>query len=293
MSEPPKRVETPAEAPYLPIAQSAARTHTGLVRDHNEDAIACAPDAGLFVLADGMGGYSAGEVASGMAGMILKTGLGGDLLRRRASSNTEGAPSLHTVIGRHVDVANRAIFDAAQRQPQYEGMGTTLVLAVVDKRDITVAHLGDSRAYRLRAGTLTQITKDHSLLQEQVDAGLIPADLASLSRNKSLVTRALGVDPAIDLEIHDHALESGDVYLLCSDGLTDMVDDAQIAESLTSLYASVEAAADDLIQMANRAGGRDNVSVVLIKIGELDATNQAAGTGTIAKQASKLFGWIR
>lgn len=289
MSEP----HTSAEA-HLPIAQSAARTHTGLVRDHNEDAIACAPDAGLFVLADGMGGYSAGEVASGMAGMILKTGLGGDLLRRRASSNTEGAASLHTVIGRHVDVANRAIFDAAQRQPQYEGMGTTLVLAVVDKRDITVAHLGDSRAYRLRAGVLTQITKDHSLLQEQVDAGLIPADLASLSRNKSLVTRALGVDPAIDLEIHDHALQSGDVYLLCSDGLTDMVDDVEIAESLTSLYASVEAAADALIQMANHAGGRDNVSVVLIKIGELEATDQTVGTGTtIAKQASKLFGWIR
>jgi protein phosphatase len=288
MSEPLK----PSEANHLPIAQSAARTHTGLVRDHNEDAIACAPDAGLFVLADGMGGYSAGEVASGMAGMILKTGLGGDLLRQRAKGS-EGVPSLHTTINRHVDVANRAIFDAAQRQPQYEGMGTTLVLAVVGTRDVTVAHLGDSRCYRLRDGVLTQITKDHSLLQEQVDAGLIPADLASLSRNKSLVTRALGVDPLIDLEIHDHALQSGDVYLLCSDGLTDMVHDDEIAESLTSLYASVEAAADALIQMANQAGGRDNVSVVLIKIGELDATNQAAGTGTIAKQASRLFGWIR
>jgi protein phosphatase len=292
---------------HLPIAQSAARTHTGLVRDHNEDAIACAPDAGLFVLADGMGGYSAGEVASGMAGMILKTGLGGDLLRRQAQGRDAPA-SIHDIVRRHVDVANRAIFDAAQRQPQYEGMGTTLVLAVVGKHSLTVAHLGDSRAYRLREGVLTQITKDHSLLQEQVDAGVIPADLAHLSRNKSLVTRALGVDPLIELEVHDHALRSGDLYLLCSDGLTDMVEDAQIADSLTTLYASVEAAADALVNMANQAGGRDNVSVVLIKIGELDAIEPAAesatdpatelsgqttGAGAIVKQASKLFGWIK
>jgi protein phosphatase len=282
----------------LPIAQSAARTHTGLVRDHNEDAIACAPDAGLFVLADGMGGYNAGEVASGMAGMILKTGLGGDLLRQRARGAQDNTPNLHTVIARHVDVANRAIFEAAQRQPQYEGMGTTLVLAVVSKRDITVAHLGDSRCYRYRAGALTQITKDHSLLQEQIDAGMISPEMAAYSRNKSLVTRAMGVDPAIDLEIHDHPLQAGDVYLLCSDGLTDMVDDGVIAQSLTSLYASVEAAADTLIQVANQAGGRDNVSVVLIKIGELESTDAstaggATGTDTIAKHASKLFGWIR
>jgi PPM family protein phosphatase len=285
---------TIAGAHRLPIAQSTARTHTGLVREHNEDAVACAPEAGLFVLADGMGGYSAGEVASGMAGMILKTGLGGDLLRRQAHAGQ--APDVHGIIARHVDVANRAIYEAAQRQPQYEGMGTTLVLAVVGKLTVTVAHLGDSRAYRLREGVLMQITKDHSLLQEQVDAGMIPADLAHLSRNKSLVTRALGVDPLINLEVHDHALRSGDVYLLCSDGLTDMVEDAQIADSLTTLYASVEAAADALINMANQAGGRDNVSVMLIKIGELDATDaesQAQGAGTIAKQANKLFGWIR
>jgi PPM family protein phosphatase len=281
----------------LPIVQTAARTHTGLVRDHNEDALACVPDAGLFVLADGMGGYNAGEVASGMAGMILKSGLGGDLMRKQASGKTEDAQALHHIVARHVDVANRAIFDAAQRQPQYEGMGTTLVVAVVGKQTITVAHLGDSRAYRWRQGGLTQITKDHSLLQEQLDAGLIPPELAHVSRNKSLVTRALGVDPLIQLEIHDHALQAGDIYLLCSDGLTDMVEDAQIAHSLTTLYASVEACADALVNMANQAGGRDNVSVVLIKIGELQSTqssSQTQGMGnTIAKQAGKLFGWIK
>jgi PPM family protein phosphatase len=286
----------------LPIAQTAARTHTGLVREHNEDAIACVPDAGLFVLADGMGGYNAGEVASGMAGMILKTGLGGDLLRKQAAGKTaEDTHALYDMIARHVDVANRAIFDAAQRQPQYEGMGTTLVVAVVGARSVAVAHLGDSRAYRFRGGVLTQITKDHSLLQEQVDAGLLTREQAHTSRNKSLVTRALGVDPLINLELHEHDLQPGDLYLLCSDGLTDMVEDAQIAQSLTTLYASVEACADELVNMANQAGGRDNVSVVLIKIGDVQSTPLSSETNrptqglgdTIARQAGKLLGWIK
>jgi PPM family protein phosphatase len=278
----------------LPIAQTAARTHTGMVREHNEDAIACAPDAGLFVLADGMGGYNAGEVAAGMTGMILKTGLGGDLLRLHAQAASAPA-NVQSAVRHHVEVANLAIYQAAQRQPQYEGMGTTLVLAVVGAHSVTIAHLGDSRAYRLRDGVLMQVTKDHSLLQEQVDAGVISAEMAHLSRNKSLVTRALGVDPLINLEIHDHALRSGDVYLLCSDGLTDMLEDAQIAESLTTLYASVEAAADALVNMANQAGGRDNVSVVLVKIGEVSAPAASPGEGTsaLAKQASRLFGWIK
>jgi PPM family protein phosphatase len=307
MSDPPLAPQLSAAAVLnaaLPIAQTAARTHTGLVREHNEDAVACVADAGLFVLADGMGGYNAGEVASGMASMILKTGLGGDLLRKQAGGKADDAQGLHTIIARHVDVANRAIFDAAQRQPQYEGMGTTLVVAVVGTHTMTVAHLGDSRAYRLRDGVLTQITKDHSLLQEQLDAGMITPEQAHFSRNKSLVTRAMGVDPLIQLELHDHDLQPGDVYLLCSDGLTDMVEDAQIAQSLTTLYASVEACADELVNMANQAGGRDNVSVVLIKIGELQSTlssnnvssntSQPQGFGdTIARQAGKLFGWIK
>jgi len=165
-----------------------------------------------------------------------------------------------------VDNANRAIFNAANANPQYAGMGTTLVVAVFHDNKVTVGHIGDSRLYRLRGEDFQAITRDHSLLQEQIDSGLITAEQARHSQNKNLVTRAVGIDPEVQAEIHDHAVLPGDVYLLCSDGLNDMVEDDEIAMTLGALSANLELCATQLIQMANDNGGRDNVSVILVKV---------------------------
>ena len=164
-----------------------------------------------------------------------------------------------------VDNANRAIFNAANSNPQYAGMGTTLVVGVFRETRLLLGHVGDSRGYRLRAGRLMQITHDHSLLQEQIDAGLITPEQAAFSANKNLVTRAVGVEDTVLLETHLHEVMPGDIYLLCSDGLSDMLDDETIAQLLQSCESLPEAASA-LIDAANDAGGKDNISVVLVRV---------------------------
>jgi len=163
--------------------------------------------------------------------------------------------------------ANRAIFDAANSNPQFSGMGTTLVMAVLSGGRTVVGHVGDSRAYRLRGGQLSRLTRDHSLLQEQLDAGLITPAQAARSVNRNLVTRAMGVDAEVALEVRDHDLAENDLLLLCSDGLTDMVDDEGICDVLCHTHPSLQATCDALVTAANSAGGRDNISVVLVRAG--------------------------
>ncbi len=242
----------------------SAVTDPGIVRVHNEDSVAISPAAGIAVLADGMGGYNAGEVASGLATALLIRDLEQDMLRMAEDPDTERVP-LHQLLQGRIHQVNHAIYEASHENAQLSGMGTTLVLGVMLGDRLTVAHIGDSRAYRLRHGKLTQITHDHSLLQEQIDAGLLTASEARYSQNRNLVTRALGVDPVVVAEIADFDTQVGDLYLLCSDGLTDMVPDEQIAEVLSS-DNSLDARADELVQIANDHGGRDNVSVILIRV---------------------------
>lgn len=238
-----------------------------MVRSHNEDAIFANAACGVAILADGMGGYNAGEVASGMAISLL----GGEL-ERAISASKSGAPHAakqftpHQAIVAEIARANTAIYEAAQSQSQYAGMGTTLVMAVFRDNAMTVAHIGDSRLYRFRNDQLEQLTRDHSLLQEQIDIGMITQEEARRSENKNLVTRALGVDPAVEADLADFDTLPGDLYLLCSDGLTDMVEDEQIRRTLMALSANLELTATQLVQMANDNGGRDNVSVVLIRV---------------------------
>jgi protein phosphatase len=165
-----------------------------------------------------------------------------------------------------IEHANAAIYHAAQNQPQFAGMGTTLVAAIFYESAVTVAHIGDSRLYRLRGEDFEQVTRDHSLLQEQIESGMITLEQARYSQNKNLVTRALGVDPRVDAEIRDYETLPGDIYLLCSDGLNDMVEDRDIAMALQSLSADLDLCTRRLIQMANDSGGRDNVSVVLVRV---------------------------
>lgn len=235
---------------------------TGRARSNNEDAVALDERAGLAVLADGMGGYNAGEVASGMLTSFIQAELGRWL--HEASAQASDA-DVRRAMDICVDNANRAIFNAANANPQYAGMGTTLVLSVFREQRALLGHVGDSRAYRLRAGRLAQLTRDHSLLQEQLDAGLITPEQAAYSANKNLVTRAVGVEDTVLLETHLHATEPGDLYLMCSDGLSDMVPDHRIAQVLLS-HESLEAAGRGLIDAANEAGGKDNIAVILVRV---------------------------
>jgi len=236
-------------------------TDTGRARRNNEDSVAVDEAGRIAVLADGMGGYNAGEVASGMASERVKDELG---LRLKALGPTPNESEMKSALLDAVDSANREVYDAAMSHPEYAGMGTTLVVAVYRGERLWLGHIGDSRGYRFRNGHLEQLTRDHSLLQEQIDAGLITAEQAAYSMHKNLVTRAVGVDELVDLEIHDYPVEPGDLLLMCSDGLSDMLSDEQI-EQLLRTNDSLPAAGAMLVQAANAAGGRDNIAVVLAR----------------------------
>ena len=237
-------------------------TDVGRARDNNEDSVALDTDVALAVLADGMGGYNAGEVASGMVTTFIKTELG-RWLKDSAASASDG--DVKRAMDICVDNANRAIFNAANSNPKYAGMGTTLVVAVLREGRLLLGHVGDSRAYRFRGDSLTQLTRDHSLLQEQLDAGIITPEEAAYSSNKNLVTRAVGVEDSVMLETRLHETAPGDIYLMCSDGLSDMLDDASIGQVLRTNDNLPDAAAT-LIASANDMGGRDNIAVILARV---------------------------
>jgi len=243
------------------------RTDVGMVRSHNEDSVFANPAQGLAILADGMGGYNAGEVASGMTTTLLGSELVKTFTRLAPHcADSNGRLHAHSALETEIAKTNSAVYQAAQSQPQYAGMGTTLVMAVFYDNSMTVAHIGDSRLYRLRGDEFQQVTRDHSLLQEQIDSGFITAEQARHSQNKNLVTRALGIDPTVEPEIGDYDTLPGDIYLLCSDGLNDMVEDEEIAMTLQMLSANLDLCALQLVQMANDNGGRDNVSVILVRV---------------------------
>ena len=252
-------------------------TDVGQRRDHNEDSVASDIEMGLLVLADGMGGYKAGEVASEIAVLTIVADLKEALLDLEPGQvdAVTGMQAESQLVLDAVANANESIFTVSQTQPQCAGMGTTLVVAMFTNNKLLAGHIGDSRMYRFRGEVLTQITEDHSLLQEQLKSGLITPEQAKVSNNKNLVTRALGIDPVVELELHEHDVETGDIYLLCSDGLTDLVEDDEISAVLGTLHANsngngsvatLESVATQLIKMANDNGGKDNISVILAKV---------------------------
>ena len=257
----------------MPLAQAlaaASLTDPGRVRDHNEDCIESRPDIGLFVLADGMGGYNAGEVASGMATSLISDGLQDAWnpreVERLGRDDTKALSE--RLIKEQIARANSAIFTTSQNNPECAGMGTTLVVTLFYDNFLTVAHIGDSRLYRLRGESMEQVTRDHSLLQEQLDSGLITPEEAKLSQNKNLVTRALGIDPTVEPEVHVYETQPEDIFLLCSDGLSDMVEDEEIRLTLITLKSNPSLTVQQLVQAANDNGGRDNISAMLIRVVE-------------------------
>lgn len=239
-------------------------TDVGMLRDHNEDAVASDLSIGLMVLADGMGGYKAGEVASEIAVLMIASEINEFMLDKSSLGDLDADLMLESqMLAQAVARTNAAIFKISQDEPQCAGMGTTLVAGIFADNKLAVGHIGDSRMYRLRAQTLAQLTEDHSLIQEQINAGLMTVEQAKLSNNKNLVTRALGIESEMDLDLQEFDVEVGDVYLLCSDGLSDLLSDTEIVEILLEANGNITHAANNLIKQANENGGTDNISVII------------------------------
>jgi serine/threonine protein phosphatase PrpC len=254
---------------FQSVLEFAGRSDTGLVRAQNEDAIEICEELGLAVLADGMGGYNAGEIASRMCVELIS-----QFLRQKQHAvwmPIFSRPAVLAVrcLNDAITLANTRVYNASNENEAYMGMGTTVVVALTHQDKLLIAHVGDSRAYRFRHGELSQMTRDHSVLQAQIDAGLISEKDARFSPIKNLITRAVGAQEHIEIEIHVHQMEVGDVYLLCSDGLTDMLNHIEIHHIMHQYSSEPEKCCQILIDSANQFGGRDNISVVLIKVADL------------------------
>ena len=254
----------------------ALKTHPGLVRPLNEDALGADPSCGLFVLADGLGGYNAGEVASVMAISSV--------LERLASSIDkfdvdEGAFTPDEAIYDTVTDINASIYNAALNSTAFEGMATTLVIGWFLGGRLWVAHTGDSRLYRYRDSMLEQLTRDHSFSQELLDAGMVTEEEARSLPAKNLVTRALGAAADIEPEIHNVDVLAGDIILLCSDGLTEMVGSYEIEGLLSINEEDMHETARRLVDLANESGGRDNISVIVVRVSSVGEMQVSAATG--------------
>jgi protein phosphatase len=249
------------------VRDSAGLTDPGRVRRRNEDTFVCEPP--LFAVADGMGGAQAGELASRIAAAAF----------REASTDAVLDPEarLRSII----QEANRRIYARAARDPEVSGMGTTLTAALVAGDRVAVGHVGDSRAYRIREGVLEQLTEDHSLVADLVRSGRLSPQEAELHPQRSVITRALGTDPAVEVDSLTVEARPGDVFLLCSDGLTTMVADDAVLDTISS-SPDLKSAAQALVAAANREGGEDNVTVVLFVLGEGEPDPDEADEDTLS-----------
>jgi protein phosphatase len=246
----------------LHIVEQAGRTDVGRQRSANEDSLVVQPP--LFAVADGMGGAKAGEVASAVAVQAVES----------ARDSDEPAEAQLTEI---VRAANRRIYDLAVADESRRGMGTTLTLAKVHGDEVSLAHVGDSRAYRVRDGELSQLTRDHSLVAELERSGQITAEAAEHHPQRSIITRALGPEPDVEVDTYTLAGRAGDLFLICSDGLTSMISDDEIG-SIVRSAGTLDEAADALVRAANQSGGKDNITVILFRLGEGAPATEPATT---------------
>ncbi|NDQ56384.1 MAG: Stp1/IreP family PP2C-type Ser/Thr phosphatase [Acidipila sp.] len=247
---------------------AGARTDLGRVRKNNEDSFEVLPELGLYILSDGMGGEAHGEIASRMAVEAIAQHCRDSLLDPKLPLLEGAVADLGVRTNRlasSIQLANRMIYESAQKHPAQRGMGATVVAVWLDGSRMSLAHVGDSRAYRLRGGALEQLTQDHSLVAEQVRRGILTQQQADESEMQSVLIRALGIDATVQVDADEHTLIEGDTLLLCSDGLSRMVTDAGIASALLTSLNSQEAV-DRMIEAANDAGGEDNVTAVAIRI---------------------------
>jgi protein phosphatase len=239
---------------------------TGRKRPHNEDSCITDSALGLAVVADGMGGYKAGEVASAIAVMRILLDVRKGLRELNEKPAGGGRPVTRAaVVERAIIQANGDIFRTAQTEPQCQGMGTTVVATLFYADKVIIAHVGDSRLYRLRGDSFQQLTSDHSLIQELIDRGFYTPQEAAENTPKNLVTRALGIEAQVQVDVREEPVAAGDTFLLCSDGLNDMVTDEEIRLTLSKYSGNLVQAAQELVRMANANGGKDNISVVLLR----------------------------
>jgi serine/threonine protein phosphatase PrpC len=271
---------------------SGGVTDLGRVRSNNEDCFRIADSLNLFVLSDGMGGEAHGEVASEMAvdAIVRYCAEPHSDLDATEIGNFQPTWSEKTrQLTNAVHLANRKIYESAEAHPEQHGMGATLTAAWIDGAKLSIAHVGDSRAYLLRGGTLQQLTSDHSLVAEQVRRGILTAAEAEQSEMQSVLLRALGATPEIEVDTDEHALFARDILMLCCDGLTRMVTDPEIAGTLQAEVDPTKAA-EKLVQLANERGGVDNITVIVVRIGSESrhwfswlwpgGRKKAAGNGT-------------
>jgi PPM family protein phosphatase len=235
----------------MPVGAYAVASDTGRRRRRNEDNYVVAPP--LFGVADGMGGAQAGEVASQLAASALESG---------DPEALEGTKRLDALI----QEANRRIYDRASTDPTASGMGTTMTVALVEGMTVAIGHVGDSRAYLVRGEQMEQLTEDHSLVNELLKTGKLSEEEAHVHPQRSVITRAVGTDPDVDVDGFTIEAEDGDVFLICSDGLSDMVDDEQILEVVHSNRDDLDKAVKELVAAANKGGGEDNITAVAFQI---------------------------
>lgn len=255
-------------------------TDKGIVRSHNEDFIDVSTAKELYILADGMGGHNAGEVASALAvGYILDA-------YNQDAKNLE-PEEVKQDLSNSIISANMAVFKAQQSAEEYAGMGTTLVAAAIKNTLLYIAHVGDSRAYCVRDSNIKQLTKDHTLLQELIDRGYYTQQEAATAPHKNLVTRALGTTEDLKVDIKKIQMQDNDIYLLCSDGLTDMINEQDICTTINNFSDNLKQAAMSLIASANKNGGHDNVSVLLLKCSKVNKQTKFLG---FIKKVTQILG---
>jgi PPM family protein phosphatase len=260
----------------LRIIEQAGRTDVGRQRSANEDSLMVSPP--LFAVADGMGGAKAGEVASAVAVEAVEAA-------------TESSEPAEAQLASIVREANRRIYELAVADESRRGMGTTLTLAKVHDDDVSLAHVGDSRAYRMRDGRLEQVTRDHSLVAELERTGQITPEAAEHHPQRSIITRALGPEPDVEVDTYTLAGRTGDLFLMCSDGLTSMISDDEVGSILRSA-SSLDQAADELIKAANQSGGKDNITVILFRLGDGEPAETAVHTSPVPGDEDTIVGGL-
>ncbi len=282
----------------------SAKTDVGRRRTGNEDSFCLAQELKLFVVCDGMGGHAAGEVASRLAADTIHESmqkyLAGESLPLVGESRPDCSQPSNFLLS-SIQMANKAIFDKAQSHPDYAGMGTTVVAALGLGDKVALAHVGDSRIYRIRDGKIAQVTKDHSVVQMQLDRGIITPEEAAESQYRHMITRALGLKDIVEIDLMEEEALAGDLLLLCSDGLSDLVEPGEILAKVTVNTGQLGAACQALVDLANDRGGVDNVTTMLV---EIQAPNKApvrtpppriAETAEIRSKPARrrgFFGWL-
>lgn len=251
----------------MKLTQHAAATDPGRRRRRNEDAYVVQPP--LFAVADGMGGAQAGEIASRIAASVLR------------DSDAEAGKDAVVAL---IQEANRRVYEAAASDEARAGMGTTMTAALIEGDTVRIGHVGDSRAYRVRDGALEQLTEDHSLVAELVRSGRLSPEEAGVHPQRSVITRVLGTDPEVDVDTFEVEAQPGDVFMICSDGLTSMVDDASILDVVERNRSSLDRAARALVDAANKGGGEDNITVIVFELGD-DGAEEAPTLATVAGNA--------